>query len=684
MAYTLNRYYQANFSNPNVPRVIVYPNNTTAAQLLSHHRNGANVIRVSDCISSDDMYLPMPHVLMNAIDARIRALSCRAVVVGLDSYLALLDLDSVLVFMTELCSRLDHNTLNADYLLSVHNKPDFLPRYEEARSVVVIENDEETLEPLSVQAYSDKWVKSGGVNGYKQLLEKMGQFEPSGNYTLILKDLTEKQAGIGNAVVFVVDIHDVAVRRYGLDVNLDDISLEQLLSKSAESEQSAELYLETLFGAENITTRLSLKRLLEIPEDNLWAAHIWALRRRLPGDTYISKVISGDVTRNNLLWKYIVGSTMAVLSDINAKKYAIERAEALNTIGLDYESLIVEFISLAKESDDALHFLNCGTNAERIEIIRRASTEDLSYGLSKEYGELFPTLADYFSSAYDFEDPATTAYFNEYRRYKVSGSITDNFVKRAYDLVVPKAYPSRDTVIAKLQAQSDTALLVIDAMGAEYMPLLIAMAKRRGMNIESQAVVTAKLPTETVFNPIKWDETRRLPEIKSIDNIVHNGAAKHEASSPERNFAETLRVFETEIINRIAEGLTRFARVVVTSDHGASRLAVIAYNEGKSTTLPWNGQPDDWRYSLAPARAARPPELEQAYFPETQKTYWIVRGYNRLPKKGGKFYELHGGATLEERLVPVVTFTRKVVTEAPKPIRKKITADVVDEFEGLI
>lgn len=375
---------------------------------------------------------------------------------------------------------------------------------------------------------------------------------------------------------------------------------------------------------------------------------------------------------------------MAVLSDINAKKYAIERAEALNTIGLDYESLIVEFISLAKESDDALHFLNCGTNAERIEIIRRASTEDLSYGLSKEYSELFPTLADYFSSAYDFEDPATTAYFNEYRRYKVSGSITDNFVKRAYDLVVPKAYPSRDTVIAKLQAQSDTALLVIDAMGAEYMPLLIAMAKRRGMNIESQAVVTAKLPTETVFNPIKWDETRRLPEIKSIDNIVHNGAAKHEASSPERNFAETLRVFETEIINRIAEGLTRFARVVVTSDHGASRLAVIAYNEGKSTTLPWNGQPDDWRYSLAPARAARPPELEQAYFPETQKTYWIVRGYNRLPKKGGKFYELHGGATLEERLVPVVTFTRKVVTEAPKPIRKKITADVVDEFEGLI
>lgn len=684
MAYTLNRYYQANFSNPNVPRVIVYPNNTTAAQLLNHHRNGANVIKAADCIPSNDIHLPMPHLLMNAVDAKIQALGCRAVVVGLDSYLALLDLDSVSVFMTELCSRLDNNTLNADYLLSVRNKPDFLPRYEEARSVIIIENNEETLKPLSIQAYSDKWVKSGGANGYKQLLEQMGQFEPSGNYTLILEGLTQKQAGISNAITFVLDIRDVAVCRYGLDVNLDDITLEQLLSKSAESGKGVELYLETLFGVENITTRLVLKRLLEIPEDNLWAAHIWALRRRLPGDTYISKVISEDVTRNNLLWKYIVGSTMAVLSDINAKKYATERAEALKATSLDYESLIVEFISLAKESDDALKFLNCGTNAERIEIVRRASTEDLSYGLSKEYGELFPTLADYFSSAYDFGDAATTAYFNEYRRYKVSGSITDNFVKRAYDFVVSKEYPSRDTVMAELQAQSNAALLVIDAMGAEYMPLLIAMAKRRGMNIESQAVVTAKLPTETVFNPIKWDETRRLPEIKSIDNIVHNGAAKHETSSLERNFAENLRVFETEIMNRIADGLTRFERVVVTADHGASRLAVIAHNEGKSTTLPWEGQPDDWRYSLAPAGVTRPPELEQAYFPETQKTYWIVRGYNRLPKMGGKLYELHGGATLEELLVPVVVFTRNAVTEVPKPIGKKITADVVDEFEGLI
>jgi hypothetical protein len=51
---------------------------------------------------------------------------------------------------------------------------------------------------------------------------------------------------------------------------------------------------------------------------------------------------------------------------------------------------------------------------------------------------------------------------------------------------------------------------------------------------------------------------------------------------------------------------------------------------------------------------------------------------------GGKLYELHGGATLEERLVPVVVFTRNAVAEVQKQLGKKIAADVIDEFEGLI
>ena len=157
MTYTMNRYLQLTFSNPRSPRVIVYPNNTVAAQLFNHHSNVANVVRVAACLADDDMVLPMPNRLMNALDAKIAALGCRAVVVGLDGYISLLKADAVTALISELRNRLDANVLNADYLLSVQSKPDFAPRYQESRSVVMIDGSAEELEQLSVQAYSDKW-----------------------------------------------------------------------------------------------------------------------------------------------------------------------------------------------------------------------------------------------------------------------------------------------------------------------------------------------------------------------------------------------------------------------------------------------------------------------------------------------------------------------------------------------
>jgi hypothetical protein len=45
---------------------------------------------------------------------------------------------------------------------------------------------------------------------------------------------------------------------------------------------------------------------------------------------------------------------------------------------------------------------------------------------------------------------------------------------------------------------------------------------------------------------------------------------------------------------------------------------------------------------------------------------------------------LHGGATLEERLVPVVVFTRNAVMEVQKKFSIEIKTDIIDAFEGLI
>jgi hypothetical protein len=194
--------------------------------------------------------------------------------------------------------------------------------------------------------------------------------------------------------------------------------------------------------------------------------------------------------------------------------------------------------------------------------------------------------------------------------YHLANTVTESFVKQAFDAKLPAAINSRDSVLQDLSADSGTALLVVDGMGAEYYPLIRAAAKRRGMNIESAIVAAVRLPSSTKFNHIQWDADRVLkPEIYGIDNIAHNGAAEHENCPFERNITATLAVFET-IINRVADGLAKYEYVVVTADHGSSRLAVIAHDSELDKTLPWNGEPQDWRYSVAPPNMEPPPEFE--------------------------------------------------------------------------
>jgi len=43
--------------------------------------------------------------------------------------------------------------------------------------------------------------------------------------------LTDKQAGIGNAVAFVLDTRDIAAQLFGLDAELTDATLESLTFK---------------------------------------------------------------------------------------------------------------------------------------------------------------------------------------------------------------------------------------------------------------------------------------------------------------------------------------------------------------------------------------------------------------------------------------------------------------------
>lgn len=223
--------------------------------------------------------------------------------------------------------------------------------------------------------------------------------------------------------------------------------------------------------------------------------------------------------------------------------------------------------------------------------------------------------------------------------------------------------------------------MVADALGAEYLPFLVSIANKQGLTVENAVAVLAKMPTSTEFNSICWPSERLLKESKAVDNVVHYGAEKNESTTFEEDFCEILSKIERRIITRIVSSLSKYKKVILTADHGASRLAVIAHNNGFDNLIDGVKDPIDWRYTIEPANSDTIPDgVIVEYYAKKNCNYWVAKGYNRFPKKGAKYNELHGGGSIEEQLVPFVVFSRECVdVKSTEPTVIKPKAQMIEK-----
>ena len=165
------------------------------------------------------------------------------------------------------------------------------------------------------------------------------------------------------------------------------------------------------------------------------------------------------------------------------------------------------------------------------------------------------------------------------------------------------------------------------------------------MSIHIQAG-RCELPSLTCFNRDfydSWSEANRKMTRK-LDDIKHDGERIH--------LDDELAVIDEQlewIKNRLASKKNR--RVMLTSDHGASRLAVIHNKENK------------WDMATKGEHSGRCcPSNEIDGRPDCateEREFWVLANYDRF--KGGRkaSVEVHGGAALEEILVPVIEISLK-------------------------
>lgn len=339
------------------------------------------------------------------------------------------------------------------------------------------------------------------------------------------------------------------------------------------------------------------------------------------------------------------------------------------------ESDVASFVRRTKEnSKDAIYYLTDNTLVERQEIIRWVSKN----GKTPILETVYPALWLYLER-YTFEDcclaEELTEYFELYKGVKISGIVDDAFYQAVLSQNAAYAMlQTRNNALAKLEHQNKTHLCWIDAMGVEYLSFIQGIAKKKGLSIHVD-IARADLPTITRINRGFFDAWPYAKEkIGFLDEVKHKDEGGYIYDPKEKapiHLARELEIIEQQIENAATLlSLGKCSQFTIISDHGASRPAVLHQQERKYDTDTGGEHSgrcckifDGWDIPYA--------------IPEGD--YLVLTDYGRFRGSRAANVEVHGGATLEEVVVPVITLSLKNYRPTAKVVDKN---NIITDFKN--
>lgn len=243
-------------------------------------------------------------------------------------------------------------------------------------------------------------------------------------------------------------------------------------------------------------------------------------------------------------------------------------------------------------------------------------------------------------------------YFADYKRQKLSNKIEPQFTEQVRELAVQRVYnrlSTRNEIFEKID-QDDAYLYWLDALGVEFLGFIQAQCQELGLALDIH-IAQAQLPTTTRQNRDFFDDWQGIGK-KHDDRL---DAIKHKNSSEYNYQHNKLPIHLAKELDIVAHVIQEAAvklklrhckTVVLASDHGASRLAVIAEQEEKHET-DTKGE-NSGRCCLFFEGCDLP------FAATSDSGYLVLADYGRFKGSRAANVEVHGGASLEEVVVPVI------------------------------
>ena len=389
------------------------------------------------------------------------------------------------------------------------------------------------------------------------------------------------------------------------------------------------------------------------------------------GNEYLAYIVSKSKTYGDFIMQSYCAILNVSVSDSIFQKYYDERKVITSFMDEYVEELDTYCKQVYSKEENAIFYLTDNTRKEKEHIIEligkyKYSASQLDEILPKVYCDLATYL-----KPYNYANDFLNKYFALYKYCKVVNCITDEMAQIVEEQSTKREYnvwlQPRSAYVDKLiKNPVSSVLYFMDAMGAEYLGYLQSKCYENGLTFSAN-VARCNLPSITSMNK-EFEEDFiqagcKVYSNKDMDELKHGGVYTYDY---EDNKLPIHIVEEIDILNKLIAQLKAMPKeqtAYVIADHGATRLAVINETENK------------WEVSEKGKHSGRCcPKAdisEKPQFATEENDFWCLANYDRF--KGGRkaLVEVHGGATLEEVVVPVVTICKMNVSITCKLVDNK-------------
>lgn len=323
-------------------------------------------------------------------------------------------------------------------------------------------------------------------------------------------------------------------------------------------------------------------------------------------------------------------------------------------MGLGEHVELFNYLNLiGMHAEHAIHYLTNNTLVERQKILTLLSTYAYERNeIRSILGRIDPDLAMYLS-VYPFKEGNwLEQYFEEYRYSKITNRISEQLTQMAQQQAIDRQYNLLQprTSLLPGMIQDETFVYWIDAMGVEFLPYIREKCKAHGMRLQA-TICCSNLPTLTSTNREFWDEisASQKAKIEELDGIKHHGLEDYDyrKSKFPIYLCRELEIIDEVLLKAQKKLLSDACKnVLLVSDHGATRMAVI-----KEEDIPL----DVNSKGIHGGRVCEyTDEIAQIPCAVREGEWYVLANYDRF--KGGQrgSVEVHGGATLEEVVVPII------------------------------